>query len=94
MKYAKLIDNNLVLAPNPIVIGDRQIGNPSDEVYVEQGYKPVVYTDPPTVEAGYIAISEWIDEGDEIVQVWSIIEEPDEVDADRAMEILFGGDGE
>ena len=94
MTYAKLIDGKLILAPNPILVGSNYIGNPPGSVYEAEGYKPVVYTDPPTVEPGYIAVPGWDEEEDEIVQVWSIEEEPDEVDADRALDILFGGEGE
>lgn len=72
MKYAKLINNNLIFAPNPIIIGDRQIGNPPGEVYEAEGYKPVVYTDPPVVEPGYIAVPGWEDDGNEIVQTWTV----------------------
>ena len=90
MQYAKLIDGEIAFAPNPIIVGDRQIGNPPDEVYLEQGYKVVVYTEPPVVEPGYVAVPGWEEQADEIVQTWTVEEEPDEVDADRAMEILFG----
>jgi hypothetical protein len=92
MTYAKLIDGNLRLAPNPILVGGNYIGNPPASVYEAEGYKPLVYTDPPTVEPGYIAVPDWQEEDNEIVQVWHIEEEPDEVDADRALEILFGGE--
>ena len=76
MKYGKLINNQLVLAPNPIIIGDRQIGNPPGEVYIEQGYKPVVYTDPPETEPGYVAVPGWYDDGDELREVWTVVQEP------------------
>ena len=76
MKYAKLIDNELHPAPNPIIISDRQIGNPPGEVYEEQGYKPVRYTEPPVVEPGYVAVPGWEDDGDEIVQTWTVEEQP------------------
>lgn len=72
MKYAKLIDNKLQYAPNPIIVDDRQIGNPPPETLMEQGYKPVIYTDPPVVEPGYIAVPGWEDDGDEIVQTWTV----------------------
>lgn len=91
MNYAKLINNNLVPAPNPIIVGDRQIGNPPGEVYTEQGYKPVVYTEPPTVEPGYIAVPGWEDDGDEIVQTWTV-EEATEASDEEAIEYLFGGE--
>ena len=76
MNYAKLIDGAIRYAPNPIIIGDRQIGNPPGEVYEEQGYKPVVYTEPPVVEPGYVAVPGWEDDGDEIVQTWTVEEQP------------------
>ena len=76
MTYAKLINNNLVLAPNPIIIGDRQIGNPPGEVYTEQGYKPVIFTDPPEVDPVHEAIPGWREINNEIVQIWLIIEVP------------------
>jgi len=91
--YAKLINTNLHIAPNPIKHNGLWYGNPPGSVYEAEGYKAVRYTDPPTVEPGYIAVPDWNEEDDEIVQVWSIEEEPDEVDDERAMEILFGGEG-
>lgn len=93
MSYAKLINNDILqFAPNPILVDGNYVGNPPGSIYEVEGYKPVVYTDPPTVEPGYIAVPGWDEEEDEIVQVWSIEEEPDEVDDARAMEILFGGE--
>lgn len=92
MDYAKLIDGAIRFASNPIIVADRQIGNPPGEVYLSEGFKPVTYTDPPEVEPGYIAVPGWEETETEIVQTWTIEEEPDEVDSDRAMEILFGGE--
>ena len=94
MNYAKLINGQIQYAPNPIIVGDRQIGNPPGEVYLAEGYLPVQYTDPPEVEPGYIAVPGWEEQAEAIVQTWTIEEEPDEVDAERAMQILFGGDEE
>ena len=93
MNYAKLIDGKIRYAPRHYLEGDYQISNPTPEMLTAKGYLPVTFTDPPEVEPGYIAVPDWEDEGDEIVQTWSIEEEPDEVDDERAMEILFGGEG-
>lgn len=90
MNYAKLIDGELVFAPNPILHNGNWIGNPSGYVYEQEGYKPVVYADPPEVEPGYIAAESWTETSTEIMQTWTVAEEPDEVDDARAMEILFG----
>ena len=89
MKYAKLINNTLSLAPNPILHGGDYIGNPPGSIYEAEGYKLVRYTDAPEVEPGYEAVQGWREDEDEIVQMWEIVEA--EVDPAEAMEILFGG---
>ena len=92
MNYAKLIDGELVFAPRRLSVGDYVVYNPTPEMLTEAGYKPVQYIDPPQTDPGYIAVPGWTETDDAIVQTWTAEEEPDEVDADRAMEILFGGD--
>lgn len=91
MNYAKLIDGYPAYAPNPIIIGDRQIGNPPGSVYEEQGYKPVTFTDPPETEPGYVAVSGWTETEEAIIQTWTI-QELTELDGDQAMQYLFGGE--
>lgn len=76
MNYAKLIDGDLILAPNPILHDGKYIGNPPGEVYLAEGYLPVIYTDPTQTEPGYVAVYGWYDEGDAIRQVWTIVPEP------------------
>ncbi len=93
MMYAKLINANLQIAPNPILHNGLWYGNPPGSVYEAEGYKPVVYADPPETEPGLIAVPGWADDGESLRQIWTVVPEPDEVDADRAMEILFGGEG-
>lgn len=93
MDYAKLIEGEISFAPRKVHYGETVVYNPPGEMLVELGYKPVTYTDPPVVEEGYIAVPGWEDDGGSIIQTWTVEEEPDEVDADRAMEILFGGEG-
>ena len=91
MKYAKLIDGEIQFAPNPILVDGNYIGNPPAEVLEADGWKEVIYTDPPTVEPGYVAVPGWQEEDDEIVQVWNIEPEGD-IDADVALDILMGGE--
>lgn len=92
MKYAKLINNYPSFAPNPILHNGLWYGNPPGSVYEAEGYKPVHYTEPPETEPGYVAVPGWTETAEEIVQTWTVEEEPDEVDDKRAMEILFGGE--
>lgn len=88
--YAKLNNGNLQPAPNPIYIDPYWIGNPTPEMLIAEGYKAVTYTDPPQTDTGYIAVPDWQETEEEIIQAWKIELEPDEISADRALEILFG----
>ena len=76
MKYAKLIDGEIHFAPNPILIDGNNVGNPPAEILIEQGYKIVIYTDPPVVADGYIAVPGWEENVYEIVQTWTVEEAP------------------
>ena len=94
MKYAKLIDNFPVYAPNPILIDGVYIGNPPGSVYEAEGYKPVVYSDPPgEAPAGYQWTETWSEEQGNIQQGW-VLEEITELNGDQAMEFLFGGESD
>ena len=90
MKYAKIINSRPSFAPNPIVIDDVRIGNPPASLLLEQGYKPVRYTEAPTPEPGYIAVPEWVETEEEIVQMWTEEPEPDEISEERAYRIITG----
>ena len=77
MTYAKLINNNLVLAPNPIKHDGLWYGNPPATVYEAEGYKPVRFTDPPTEPGeGYQWSETWSETDTEIVQGWVLVEVP------------------
>ena len=76
MNYAKLIDGNLIFAPRKLTVGDFTVYNPTPEMLISAGYKPVVYTEPPTVEPGYIAVPGWEENVLEIVQVWTVEQVP------------------
>lgn len=92
MKYAKLINNSPVYAPNPILVNGSYIGNPPGSVYEEEGYKPVVYSDPPgEAPAGYQWTEIWSEDDFNIQQGWVLVEESD-IDPAEAMDILFGGE--
>ena len=94
MRYATLSNNQIHYAPNPIRIGDCVIGNPPEEVYIEQGYLPVIETDPPEAPDGYYMESHWAERDGQIVQVWEAVElppEPDDISPDEALDIILGG---
>lgn len=77
MKYAKLINSYPTYAPNPILHNGLWHGNPPGSVYEAEGYKPVVYSDPPTEPAeGYQWQETWSETETEIVQGWVLVEVP------------------
>lgn len=90
MRYAKMINGIPQYAPNPILHAGLWYGNPPREIYEAEGYKPVVYNDPPTEPTvGYQWAETWSETDTEIVQGWVLVEETD-VDPYEAMQILFG----
>ncbi len=90
--YGKLINDIVSVAPNHIDTADYHIYNPSAELYLEHGYKLVVYTDAPEAPTGYYYESGWTETETEIVQTWTQEPLPDEVDEAEAFEIIFGGE--
>ena len=74
--YAKLVEERLQFAPNPINVDGNYIGNPDGETYAAQGYKLVQFTDPPEAPEGYAYEPTWTESEDEIVQGWELVEEP------------------
>ena len=90
MKYAKLVDGAISYAPNKISVGDYTVYNPTPEMLTALGYKPVRYTDPPEVNPGYVAVPGWTETETEIVQVWTVEKEPDEISEERAYRIITG----
>lgn len=89
MRYAKLINSSPVYDPNPILVNDFRIGNPLASLLLEQGYKPVTYTEAPQTEPGYRAVETWTETDEAIVQGWTV-EEVTELDGEEAMRMLFG----
>lgn len=92
MTYAKLINNYIVHAPNPILHNGLWYGNPPGEIYEAEGYKPVVYNDPPTEPGeGYQWVETWSETDTEIVQIWTIEQDSGEIDDSEALNIILGG---
>lgn len=91
MRYAKLNNGQISYAPNPILHDGLWYGNPSAEVYLTEGYKPVVFsTQPEPLGDGYY-VEKWTETFTNIVQNWEWVED-DSVSAEEAIEILFGED--
>ncbi len=96
MRYAKLIKNHPVYAPNPILHDGLWYGNPPVSVYEAEGYKPVSLTDQPEPPGVGRWIETWTETEDAIVQgwVWHEATDEDEISDTEALELLTGGGGE
>lgn len=51
--YGKLIGDKFQAAPNPITIGVKTIANPTVDILSQQGYLPVITTNPPNNDGCY-----------------------------------------
>ena len=92
MIYAKLIEGVLRYAPRRIVRGDFLIYNPPLVILEQEGYKPVIHTEPPAVEENRVAVFGWAETEAAIIQTWTVEPEGDIPDED-VLEILLGGEG-
>lgn len=90
--YAKLIEGELQYAPKHITIGTNNIWNASAELMLTQGWKLVVFTEPPEAPTGYYYESAWEEDEAEIVQTWTLEKLPDDIDDAEAYQIIFGGE--
>ena len=90
--YAKFIDRVLTSAPRKIKDGDAVTYNPTAEMLLALGYKPVRYTAEPDAVEGYYYEMTWTETEDEIVQGWTAVEDPyaDEASPDDVEEALEG----
>ena len=90
MNYAKLIDGAIVYAPRKLPVGEYTVYNPTPEMLIADGWKPVVYTDPPVVAEGFVAVPGWEERENEIVQIWTIEQDSGEIDDSEALNIILG----
>ena len=89
--YGKLINGNLKIAPNHITVGANNVWNANTEMMRAQGWKPVVFSEPPEAPTGYYYASGWEEQTDAIVQTWTLTEPPDDIDDSEAIDIILGG---
>lgn len=88
--YGKLIDGELQIAPKKLNGDGVVVYNPTAEMYLEQGWKPVIFIDEPEVQKGYTYESKWVENENKIIQTWELVELPDDIDEFEAYNIIFG----
>lgn len=93
--YAKLINGTLRSAQKKVDYNGKTIFNPPEEILLDMGYLPVTYTDMSTdASNGQHYESHWEQTDTEIVQVWTLVDNPaepePELSADEALDIIMG----
>ena len=91
MRYGKLESGHLRYAPKVLPGEGVNVYNPPAEMYAEQGWKPVEFTPTPEAPTGYHYESGWEETEDAIVQTWTLVKDPDDIDDAEAFDIIFGG---
>lgn len=74
--YVKLTDGRLIYAPRKIKDGDTIVYNPTAEHLLPLGYKPLTIEPMPEVEGGYHLEPVYSETDDEVVQDWTVVEDP------------------
>ena len=93
--YAKLLESGqLKLAPKKLPGDGVTVWNPPAEMYLAAGWKPVEFTEASEAPEGYYYEPGWEETADSIVQTWTLVQEPDEIDEAEAFDIIFGGGAE
>lgn len=93
--YAKLMSGTLRSAPKKVDYNGKTIFNPPEDVLLDMGYLPVTHTDMPTdASNGQHYESHWEQTDTEIVQVWTLADNPaepePELSDDEALNIIMG----
>ena len=95
MKYGKLIDNELVFSPKKVqtVIDEEtyNVYNPTAELLVEQGWFPIITSEPGEPVEGYHYEAHYEEQGNQIVEVWELVSNEEmEIDDGEALAIILG----
>lgn len=90
--FAKLENGTLIVAPDKLKALNTTVWNPTEQMYLDNGYSPVEFTDiPEEAPDGYYYESGWEQTNTTIVQTWTLTPLPDDIDDATAFGIIFGG---
>lgn len=104
-EYAKITEGQIQFAPRQLPrkieidgeLVDVITTNPTGEMLAAAGFLPVVRSDPPDdAPEGYYYAAGWAEDDGQIVQTWTLVEDPnaDDISAEEALEILTGGEAD
>lgn len=84
--FGKLIEGQLIPAPNDVIIEDKRIINPDDKTLLSLGWLPVVIPEKPSIDIEHQeAVIHYEERNGTIVGTWTIVELPPKppTDAER-----------
>ncbi len=70
MNYGKIINGNLELLKMPLMENNKDIFTNDKNIILQNGYKPVEYSEPEQKE-GFLPVCSFIEKEDKILQVWN-----------------------
>lgn len=71
--YGKIVENELIMAPSIVEVGNKLVFNPSEELLIELGFREVAFTNPNESVNGKYIESYWEEEDNQIVQKWRVV---------------------
>lgn len=72
MRYGKIVNGNLELAPNPLIIDGKHVFTSDPDIFAWEGYLPIEYTPVPDYPEGYEATYKWAEKDRRIIRIWEI----------------------
>lgn len=77
MHYCKLINGRIQYAPKKITLNGSTVYNPTAEMLIADGWKPLTVEPQPTpLEEGYHLEATYSETEEAIVQSWIVVEDP------------------
>ncbi|MBQ7875107.1 MAG: hypothetical protein IJ306_08150 [Oscillospiraceae bacterium] len=83
INFGKITEGKFEFAPNPLVIGGRNYSTNDTELFRQEGYYPIRYSERPE-RNGYYYTAVYAQEGETIVQTWEEHVIPSEIEEDGA----------
>lgn len=79
MRYGKIVNGALILAPNTVTWRKKKVNNPSDAKLKELEFKPIVESEmPENAPTDMHYEYSWEDDGEQIVKKWNLVKNPEE----------------
>jgi len=78
MRFGKLVDGNIVNAPNPLMTDDGVVFSPTEATYLRNGWKRVhdEYPSEPAGDKKHWDADGWTETAEDITRKWKAVDDP------------------